>query len=169
MKYFVHVMAALCCPMFVFCQDITGLWKGTMFNDSTQQSYQYEIVINKDNGKYTGFSHTWFLINEKKYYGIKKIKVSVAKNGKIILQDAELIDNNYPIAPDKNIRQLNVLDLANNDNETTLDGLFATNGTKNYKELTGHINVKRVSQLIESDLMQYLQKTSRDSNLTVVK
>ena len=169
MKYFVPTLAALCCPMFAFCQDITGLWKGTMLNDSTQQSYQYEIVINKDNGKYTGFSHTWFLINEKKYYGIKKIKVSVAKNGKIILQDAELIDNNYPIAPDKNVKQLNVLDLANNGNETMLDGPFATNGTKNYKELTGYISVKRVSQLSESDLMQYLQKPTRDSNLTVAK
>ncbi len=169
MKYFIHILVALCFPLTTFCQDITGLWKGTMFNDSTQQSYQYEIVISKDNGKYTGFSHTCCLINEKKYYEIKKIKVRVAKDGKIVLQDDEYIDNNYPTPPIKEIHQLNVLDLANIGNETTLDGPFATNGTKKYKELTGHVSVKRVSQLSESDLMQYLQKNNRDSNLTVVK
>ena len=67
MKALIQIMVALCCPMMVFCQDITGLWKGTMYNDSTKQSLPYEIFITKDNGKLTGYSHSWFLINEKKY------------------------------------------------------------------------------------------------------
>ena len=168
MKQFLPLMVALCCPVFVFCQDITGLWKGTMYNDSTKQSSQYEIVISKSNGKYTGYSHTWFLINEKKYYGIKKIKVRIAKDGRIIMQDEALIDNNYPVLPNKNVLQLNVLSLATSNDETMLDGLFVTNRTKNYRELTGHITVKRASQFSQSDLMQYLQKNSKDGNLTAV-
>jgi hypothetical protein len=169
MKYFINIMVALCSPILVFCQDITGLWKGSMYNDSTKQSLPYEIVINKDNGKYTGFSHSWFLIGGKKYYGIKKIKVRVAKDGKIIIQDAALINNNYPVSPDKNVNQLNVLDLSNSGDETILDGPFVTNRTKNYTELTGRISVKKVNPLSESALMEYLQKNGSDNGLTAVK
>ena len=161
-----YLLAILCCPTFTFCQDITGLWKGTMLNDATKQSQPYEIFISKDKGKYTAYSHTWFVINDKKYYGIKKIKVRVAKDGKIIMLDAELVENNYPLTPNKNVLQLNVLDLANNGDDAVLDGLFVTNRSKDYDELTGHINVKKVSQLSQSDLMQYLQKNTGASTLT---
>jgi hypothetical protein len=169
MKYLLYIIIALCLPTSSFSQDITGLWKGTMFNDSTQQSLPYEILISKENGKYTGFSHSWFLVNGKKYYGIKKITVRVAKDGKIIMQDAALINNNYPVSPDKNVSQLNVLDLSNNGDETILDGPFVTNRTKNYNELTGRINVKKVKALSESALMEYLQRKSSDNGLTAVK
>ncbi|MEO7046038.1 MAG: hypothetical protein ABI091_12080 [Ferruginibacter sp.] len=169
MKYFLPVLLIFCCPLFAHSQDITGLWKGTMFNDSTQQTLQYEVYISKEKGKYTGISHTWFLINDVKYYGIKKIKVHIAKDGKIILQDAELIENNYPVAESRNVSQLNVLDLQNKDNEAALDGLFVTNRTREYNQLTGHINVKRVSLLSDSDLGRYLQKNGLENSLTVKK
>jgi hypothetical protein len=169
MKYLLYIIVALFCPIIVFCQDLSGLWKGTMFNDSTQQALPYEIVISKENGKYTGFSHSWFLVNGEKYYGIKKIKVRVARDGKIIIQDAELKENNYPVLPDKNVCQLNVLDLANHDNETVLDGPFVTNRTKEYNELTGHINIKKVSPLSQSDLLTYLQKNGIDNTMAIIK
>jgi hypothetical protein len=169
MKQFLPLLVALCCPIFTFCQDITGLWKGTMFNDSTQKSSPYEMVISKENGKHTGYSHSWFIVDGKEYYGVKKIKVRVAKDGKIVIQDAELIENNYPGGPDKNVYQLNVLDLANSSNETTLQGPFVTNRTKFYTELTGSINVKRVSELSGSELMSFLQKNGMDKSFTAVK
>ena len=169
MKQFLPLLVALCCPIFAFCQDITGLWKGTMFNDSTQKSLPYEMVISKENGKYTGYSHSWFLVDGKEYYGVKKIKVRVAKDGKIVMQDAELIENNYPGGPDKNVYQLNVLDLANIGNEITLQGPFVTNRTKVYTELTGSINVKKVSELTGSELMTFLQKNGMDKSFTAVK
>ncbi len=127
------------------------------------------MVISKEKGKYTGFSHSWFLINGQKYYGIKKINVRVAKDGKILIQDAVLIENNYPGGPDKNVSQLNVLDLANGDNEPVLDGPFVTNRTREYTELTGHINVKRVSLSSQSELLTYLQKNGKDNSVTAVK
>jgi len=109
------------------------------------------------------------VINEKKYYGIKKIKVSIAKDGKIILQDLKLIDNNYPLLPYKDVRQLNVLDLAIQDDDAVLDGLFVTNQTKNYKELNGLVRVKKINTSGDSDLMIYLQKNNGDNNLTAGK
>ena len=36
--------------------DITGLWKGTLYNDSAQKYYRYEIGISEEKGKLSGFS-----------------------------------------------------------------------------------------------------------------
>ncbi len=169
MKQLTYALLAVCCPIFAFTQDITGLWKGTMYNDSTQQTCSYEIVINKENGKFNAFSHTWYTINENKYYGVKKLKVRIAKDGKIVLQDVELIDNNYPSTPYKNVLQLNVLSLNSLGSETNMDGLFVTNSSKDFKGLTGIIKVTRVNQYANSDLLANLQKNKIDNELIVVK
>ena len=96
MKPITLIIAVLCCPVFAFCQDITGLWKGTMYNDSTKQVLEYEIVIRKEKGKFTGYSHSSYLIGTSKYYGVKKINVRVAKDGKIVMQDTKWLESNYP-------------------------------------------------------------------------
>ena len=167
MKKIITAACLFLSPLFIFSQDITGLWTGTMMNDSTKQSLPYEVFIKKEKGKYTGYSQNCFLINGEKYYGIKKLKVNVAKDGKIILLDAALVKNNYPFRD--NVKQLNVLDLVSNDAEASLDGLFVTNLTKSYTEVTGKINLKRTSTFTESSLMQYLQKGSSDNDVSVVK
>ena len=169
MKKYITLAALFVFPLFLFAQDITGLWKGTMYNDSTKQTLPYEILIKKEKGKYTGFSQSWFQIGDQAYYGIRKVKVNVAKDGKIVIKDASLIENNYPVQPDKNVCQLNVLDLVNREDENILDGLFVTNLTKKYTELTGHINVKRVNIFTESSLMQYLQKKGLENEVAVMR
>lgn len=169
MKKLITAASLLLFPLFIFSQDITGLWKGTMYNDSTKKSLPYELLITKEKGKYSGFSYSWFLIGGEEYYGIKKVKVSVAKDGKIVILDAALIENNYPVQPDKNISQLNVLDLLSRENENILDGPFVTNLTKRYWEATGHINIKRTNTFSESSLMQYLQKKGRGHEVAVIK
>ena len=169
MKPLIAILAILCCPVFAFCQDITGLWKGSLYNNDTQQTLQYEVLVSKnDHGKYTGVSHTWFVINDKKYYGIKKVDVRIAKDGKIVLQDAELIANNYPDLSAKPASQLNVLDLSNPGEDASLEGGFRTIRTKEYAvSMTGHINLKKTSVLAQSDLLDYLHKNEKDNMLTV--
>ncbi len=170
MKYLVPFIVALCCPVMAFCQDITGLWKGTMYNDSTKRSLDYEIVISKVKGKYTGFSNTSYVVNDKKYHGIKRINVRVAKDGKIVFQDAKLLENNYESQQNKNVIQLNVLDLANSGNESFMDGIFVTNRSKEYQAVTGRMSIKKVNPLlVQSELMDYLRKNADEENMTVVK
>jgi hypothetical protein len=169
MKQLITAVVLLLSPVFLFSQDITGLWKGTMFNDSTKESLPYELFIKKDNKKYTGFTKSYLTIEGKEYYSIKKVKISVAKDGKIVIQDAEIVDNNYPVRPDKNIHQLDVLDLVNGENENTLDGLFVTNLTKKFNEITGHINVKKMDLNTESSLMQYLKKKEESNGAVVAR
>ena len=68
-------------PVYLFAQqtDITGLWKGTIYNDTNQLTYQYEIGISKEKGKYSGFSHTWFTLGDSQYFGVKKVSVKIAR------------------------------------------------------------------------------------------
>ncbi len=170
MKYLIPLIVAICCPVMVFCQDITGLWKGTMYSDSTKQSLDYEIVISKVKGKFTGFSNTSYVVNDKKYSGIKKINVRVAKDGKIIFQDARLLENNYASQENKNVIQLNVLDLANSGSESIMNGIFVTNRSKEYQAVTGRLSIKKVNPLVvQSDLMDYLRKNADEENMTAAK
>ena len=168
MKKIITAACLFLSPLFIFSQDITGLWKGSMYNDVTKQSLPYELLIKKEKNKYTGFSYTRFIVAGEECYGIKKVKVSIAKDGKIVILDNGLLKNTYPIL-DKKIKQLNVLNLVNQDNETSMDGLFVTNITKQFMEVTGHINVKRIPESSDSSLMQYLQKGSGDNDVTLVK
>ena len=158
-------------PVCVTAQekDITGLWKGTLFNDTTQKYYQYEIGISKEKGKYSGFSHTWFLIGDTQYFGVKKVTVKIADDGKIIVEDNGLIANNYPIAPNKGVRQLNVLTLDASDSIMTLKGPFSTNRTKDYHSLTGSISLQRKNDFWQSSLVPHLQELGRDEDLSFVK
>ena len=170
MKYVIPVIVALCLPAMAVCQDITGLWKGTMYNDSTKQSLDYEIVISKVKGKLTGFSHTSYVINDKKYYGIKKISVRVAKDGKIVFQDAKMLENNYDNQQNKKVIQLDVLNLANSGSESFMDGIFVTNRSKEYQAVTGRMSIKKVNPLVvQSDLIDYLQKNTDEESLTAAK
>jgi hypothetical protein len=108
--------------------------------------------------------------NDTKYYGVKKINVRIAKDGKIIIQDAKLVENNDPDNMSNNVIQLNILNLVNKGNETILDGIFVTNPSKNYKALTGKLSIKKTDESVtQAELLKYLQKTESVENLTVAK
>lgn len=167
MKQLIYFLLALCCPLITFSQDITGFWKGTMFNDSTQQSLEYEIIIQKNKGKYSGISHTSYMVGGITYYGVKKINVRIARDGKIVMQDAKWLENNYPGEINRNVIQLNVLDLAKSGNESFMDGLFVTNRSKSYNALTGRMSIKKVNPLIaQSKLIKYTQNLSAEEPFT---
>ena len=149
--------------------DITGLWKGTLYNDTTRTYYRYEIAISEEKkGKYTGYSHTWFLVDDQQYYGVKKIKIK-RSGDKIITEDATLIANNYPEAPAKGVRQLNVLTLAFIDSLMVLNGPFSTNQTKIFSPLTGTIKLERRNDYNQSSLVPHLQELGLEKNLSFVR
>ncbi|HRB56233.1 MAG TPA: hypothetical protein PLR36_07640, partial [Ferruginibacter sp.] len=149
-------------------QDITGLWKGRLYNDSTKMYYKYEIGISEEKGKLSGFSHTWFILNDTQYFGIKEVKIK-RKDGKIIVEDDKLISNNYPVAPAKHIRQLNVLTLTVEDSIMKLTGPFATNRTKEWAPLTGHIELQRKNDFWNSSLVPHLAELKLENKLIFVK
>lgn len=169
MKSIQLLLVAFCCPILGFSQDITGLWTGTLYNDSTKQEHNYEVGITMENGKYVGYSHTWFYIDQKRYFGLKKVKVRIASDGKVIIEDAALLLNDYPIEAHKNVRQLNVLDFSSNGDQEILGGDFVTNRTKTYVPLTGKVQLKKSKNSIQSDLVARLQQLGKGIELAFVQ
>src|SRR6187399_446488 len=149
----IYIMIILT-PSLLEAQDITGLWKGTLYNDTTKLTLSYEIGISEENGKLSGFSHTWFIMDNKQYFGLKKVRIKRSK-GKILVEDVSLIAHNYPVEPAKGVRQLNVLTLTVKDSVMELSGPYSTNRTKTYSPLTGHVSLQRKNDYWQSSLVPH--------------
>ncbi len=167
------VIIILLLPLSLLAQsteekDITGLWKGFMYNDTTQQNYRYEIAISREKGKLFGYSHTYFILNDKEYHGVKKLKVK-RDGDEIITEESDLIVHNYPIPPAKGVHQKNTLVLQIKDTVMILSGLYATNRTRDYRPLTGYVHVERKKDYSQSALVPHLQELNLAKNLSFLK
>ena len=160
-KYLLFLFLVL--PGLTQAQQIAGLYTGTLYNDTTQTYYKYEIAISEENGKLTGFSHTWFILDDQQYFGVKKVKIKKV-DGKIIVEDDELLSNNYPVKPAKNVRQLNILTL--DEYGKVLSGPFTTNATKTYRPLTGFIQLERKGNYRQSALVPHLEELGKVNDLS---
>ena len=176
MQYCKHYII-LCVALF-FCTasfsqsapvDMTGLWTGLMFNDTTEMNYRYEIAISEKKGKLIGYSQTFFIIDGIEYYGVKKIKITI-DGDKVITQDLKLIENNYPstIKIPKGVYVINVLNFEQKKDVMMLNGMFETNRTRQYAPATGYIHVERKIDVKESPLVKQLEKMGLISELSFV-
>jgi hypothetical protein len=147
--------------------DMTGLWTGLMFNDTTELNYRYEIAISEKNGRLTGYSQTFFILDGIEYYGVKKLKITI-DGDKVITQDLKLLKNNYPIKPPKGVYVLNVLNFQITNDVMVLKGVFSTNRTKEYASATGYIHVEKKTNFKESPLVKQLKELELDSDLSFI-
>ena len=174
MHYFkMLVVVIMLLPAYLFAQQtavkqnsITGLWTGTIYNDSAQQHYKYEIAISEKNGKLSGYSHTWFSIEGQEYFAVKKLIVKIAKDGKLVVVDDALIAHNLPELPVKYSKQLNVLDMPATTSENKLEGIFVTNRTKQFQSVTGSVKLQYNENISQSALLIDLMRLNIESELT---
>lgn len=168
-RYITGIFALLFCTTS-FAQsepDMTGLWTGLMFNDTTALNYRYEIAISEKNGKLTGYSQTFFILDGVEYYGVKKLKITIDGN-KVITQDMKLIENNYPVKPPKGIAMISVLNFEMKKDVMMLSGMFETNQTRVYSHNTGYIHVEKKIDYKKSPLVQQLDKMGLMDELSFV-
>ena len=167
-KYFLISCFILLFATTTFSQsspDMTGLWTGLMFNDTTELNYRYEIAISEKNGNLIGYSQTFFILDGIEYYGVKKIKITIDGN-KVITQDLKLLKNNYPIKPPKGVYVINVLSFELKNEVMVLSGLFETNRTRNYSPVTGYIHVEKKTEFKKSPLVNQLKELGLENDLT---
>jgi hypothetical protein len=129
-------------PAQLFAQDITGLWKGELFVDSTKKYLPYEISISEVKGKLVGYSHITFEENGKQETGIRDITIK-RKDDEIIIEDVSLIDNSFSFVPPKNIKKTMVVTLSVEDTIMVLKGDWSTNRTKRFLSATGTVLMQR--------------------------
>lgn len=155
-------------PLKLFAQDITGVWTGTIFNDTTQQTISYQVAISEYKGRLSGYSHTIFIIDNKENVGVKSINIKKKKE-KFFIEDDALIWNNYPEPPPKGVKMYSLLDLSFKDSLMILNGIFNTNRTKTYRPLTGTVHLEKVNNFSQTKLITKLNELDVSKSLSFLQ
>jgi hypothetical protein len=138
-------------------QVISGLYSGTLTNDSTKKEQRYELALSEYRGKITGYSYTTFVRNDSLFYGVKSVKAN-RKNGQLVVEDDKMIVNNFPESPAKGVHQTNYIQLTNEDTLRTANGTWKTNRTKIYYALSGGVEMKLDNDSTHSALIGQLKE-----------
>ncbi len=153
-------------PLKIFSQDIEGVWTGTIYNDTTHKYIPYELAISNNNGKLSGYSNTTFIgENNNPETGVKSLKIK-KKNTKILVEDDELIFNNYAEPPPKGVKQYSILNVMRGDSGLLLIGVFSTNRTKQYASLTGTIRLQKKEKISETKIIPRLDELKLSNTLS---
>lgn len=129
-------------PLHASSQDISGVWTGYIYNDTTHKNIHYELAINEPDGKSGGYSHTTFVVDSIKNIGVKTVKIKM-KNDQIYIVDDKFIYNNYSEPPRDVVKMYSSLIFSENDSADVLTGTWRTNATKVYNALTGTVFLER--------------------------
>ena len=164
-----NLLIFLLLPLKLFSQDVEGVYTGTIYNDTTHKYIPYEIAISDSKGKLSGFSHTIFVgENNRNEVGVKSLKIK-RKGDKILIQDDQLIYNNYAEPAPKGIRQYSVLNVIQGDSGLLLVGVFNTNRTKEYASLTGTIHLQKKNIITETKLIPKLDEMKLAGSLSFIQ
>ncbi len=139
-------------------QTVSGLYSGTLYNDTTKLLQQYQLALSEYRGKITGYSYTTFVLNDTFYYGIRKVKALI-KEDKLFVEDDDMLVNNFPEAPAKGVKRLTVI-LLPKDGDTlqSLSGRWETNRTKKWLPVTGSVQAQRDNDSSHSPLIGHLKE-----------
>jgi hypothetical protein len=157
-------------PLYLLAQDdITGLWKGTLYDDTTKEYLPYEIAISKDNRNLTGYSYTVFKGYTGDEIGVKTIWIK-RKKDKIIIEDVDLIANTYRVAVSKRVRKLINLTLTVKDSIILMTGSWKIYNMRRYLPETGKIEIRKKNDFWEEEpLIKKLDEMKLSDNLSFVR
>jgi hypothetical protein len=138
-------------------QVVSGLYSGTLFNDTLKMLQKYEVALSEYRGKITGYSYTTFVVNDTFYYGIRTVK-AIKKDGNLIIEDDKMIVNNFPESPAKRVHRISTIPLTETDTITTLNGRWRTTATKVYYSVPGSLEARRDNDSSRSALISHLKE-----------
>ncbi len=164
MKFFFVIFLL---PLQLFAQDITGVWTGTLYNDTTKQFLKYELAISEYNGKLTGYSHTIFVIDNIENIGVKSVKIKKSRE-EYFLEDEKLLYNNYTEPPAKGVRMFSKLQLTEKDNAMILSGPWKTNARNIFITITGNIFLQKRKEINQTLIIPKLEKIGLIRTLSVM-
>lgn len=166
MKNLLTAIFFLIFPLFMVAQNLGGLWYGTLTNDSSGRKQDFEMGLSEYRGKITGFTYTTFIENDTFYYSIKRIK-GIRKDSFLIIEDVEMVANNFPERAAKKIKQTTVFPMID---DTTIDiskGKWSTNQTKRYYSLGGAAKVSEQTERKESAMMAHLDEMEVKTDIVI--
>jgi hypothetical protein len=150
----IFILLLFCCGA-ASAQDLSGLYTGSLYNDTTKITQQYELAITQSGNKVSGHAYTTFTLDDHFYFGFRKVKGSV-HDGKLFIEESDMLDNNFPSPPPKGIRRLSVFPIESS--VYILEGKWATNPTKKWAPATGTISLRKRGDSTSSALVARLRE-----------
>lgn len=154
-------------PVQLFAQAFSGLWVGYLYNDTTGDKLHYELLVQEVDGVFHGYSLTNFVLNDKLLTGVKRLHLSEIKN-KLVVEDDQLVFDNYPVRPPKGVKQLSTLSLEHKTGRNLLNGKFITSRNKHFRALTGKIKLEESKDYASSQLIKKLRELNLLGDFTFV-
>ncbi|MBL7742632.1 MAG: hypothetical protein JNN00_04070 [Chitinophagaceae bacterium] len=158
----------LIAPFAFYAQSLTGLWVGTVSNDSNtvRKDQSFEIVLTQYRDKVFGYSRATFIVNDSLYYIVKRVKGTV--EGDICeVKDDDVISHNFPHKPDKGVRMISTFRFDTQDSVWRMDGNWKTSQTKRFYAVSGKMNLKTEPDLEKSKIIPHLEELKMTEDIAV--
>ena len=146
-------------------KDLSGVWAGYMYNDTTRLTNDFEFAVSENSGRLNGYTYTIFLIDGKKNIGVKSVKIKERKDV-LIVEDEKLINDNYDAPPAKGVRTFIELHFSVSDTSEILSGTWKTNITRQYNSVTGTVFLERKKQLEQTAIIPKLRQLNLSDQLS---
>ena len=165
-KSFKLLILFLLSPLFFYAQSLTGLWVGTLGNDSStvRKDQSFEIALTEYKGKVYGYSRSEFIVDDVLYFIVKRVTGTIVPGtpfgeGDICeVTDDEIISYNFPKQLDKKVKVTSTFRRDKNDSAWHLDGKWKTNVTKKYYSVTGKVDLEQETDLTASKIFPHLEE-----------
>lgn len=169
-KSFKIIALFLLSPLFFYGQTLTGLWTGSLSNDSTtvRKDQSFEIALTEYKGKVYGYSRSEFIVDDVLYFIVKRVKGTI--EGDICeVTDDEIISYNFPKKLDKNIKVTSTFRRDKGDSVWHLDGKWKTNATKKYYSVSGKVALEVEKDLTASKIFPHLEELKLANDIAFYK
>ncbi len=157
-------------PLIFWGQKLTGLWTGSLTNDSStiRKDQLFEIALTEYKGKVYGFSRSEFIINDTLYYILKRVKGTI--DGDVCeIKDDEILSYNFRGRLDKGVKVISSFRMNKQDSSWHLDGTWKTTKTKVFYSLTGNIALQEEKDLNNSALFPHLEELKLADDIVFYK
>jgi hypothetical protein len=123
-------------------QDVTGVWKGTMVQDSPRRVINFEMALSEKDGKLFGYCYRLFIVEDSLIYNTVRIEARLV-DSVLVIEDDKSVSKNF----ESNTSRVKVAYFftlpKKGENENAMKGDWTTNRLKRYMAITGTITVQR--------------------------
>jgi hypothetical protein len=170
MKIIKLTILLLSLPLTFYAQSLTGLWSGTLSNDSNtiRKDQSFEIVLTQYKDKVFGYSRMTFFVHDTLYYIVKRVKGTV--EGDICkVKDDNILSHNFPRKPDKGVKLVSTFRRNQQDSIWRLDGDWKTTESKKHRfySISGTIALETETDLAKSKLIPHLEELKMTDDIAV--
>ena len=155
-------------PFLSFAQDITGVWKGELFVDSTKKYYPFELSISEYKGRYTGYSRISFEENGIRQVVFRDHTIKI-KDNEIIIEDDNQLVKASSISQPKEVKKVMIVNLSMLDSIMQLKGNWHTNKTRRYLAASGSVKMQRKIDFKSTEIFKKLNELALTDKLSFNK